>query len=329
MAEYVSCNTDEQIAATENLRLNLRKMIKTFSDYIKEVDDYQQLEENLKHMEETDENFHKYDLVEDLANKIECVLGSSIDYHVNETFTAKKFDGDIDAQNKLARTICTSIMKTGEFNDFKLAFKASVVKENENLLRNFQTNFVQENCDEILTMLNDNDKQSVAFTNDFECLSLDQSIYNQNSFVFFSSEQFPAIAQNLDAKKPDQERLKAIQQMLSIPAGDPQAADHWVKVRKQLLLCLRDPNAKVAALCLKLHSRTLASSHYKVSMEIYKTLIDHLSEFFRDKELEKRIFGKDAVEIESADNLYILKIFRLINDYAKDITSKWTRYPEK
>lgn len=56
MTEYV--NNDEQIV-NEKLRLNLRKMVKSFSEYIKDADDYEQLEDNLKHMEETDENFHK------------------------------------------------------------------------------------------------------------------------------------------------------------------------------------------------------------------------------------------------------------------------------
>ncbi len=43
----------------EKLQANLRKMIKSFGNYIKDVEDYDQLEDNLKHMEETDENFHK------------------------------------------------------------------------------------------------------------------------------------------------------------------------------------------------------------------------------------------------------------------------------
>lgn len=262
-----------------------------------------------------------------LSDKIESILGPSIDKNVNETFSCKKFDGDIDAQNKMAQTICANVMKTKEFVDFKETFKGNITKANDNLQKNFQANFIEsQNSDELA--INDTDKLSVAFTNDFECLSLDNSI-NQNSFVFFNSEQFPAIALNLDLKKPDSVRLKAIQQMLSIPAGDPQAADHWIDIRKHLLNCLKDPNENIASLCLKLHSRTLASSHYKVSMEIYITLIDHLSEFFKDKELEKRALKTNVEIVLSNENKYLLKIFRLLNDYAKDITSKWTRYPEK
>jgi len=41
-------------------------------------------------------------------------------------------------------------------------------------------------------------------------------------------------------------RLRAIQQLLSIPAGDPQAADHWVDIRKYLLSAFKDPNEKIA-----------------------------------------------------------------------------------
>jgi hypothetical protein len=60
-------------------------------------------------------------------------------------------------------------------------------------------------------------------------------------------------------------------------------------------------------LCLKLHSRTLASSHYKVSLEIYITLLEHLTEFFKDKEIEKRLI-KPNNEMLSNENSYILKI---------------------
>lgn len=63
-------------------------------------------------------------------------------------------------------------------------------------------------------------------------------------------------------------------------------------------------------------------------MEIYITLIEHLTEFFKDKELEKRVL-KSTIDVLSEENVYLLKMFRLINDYAKDITTKWTRYPEK
>lgn len=115
-----------------------------------------------------------------LTDKIESVLGIPIDKHVNETFSTKKFDGDIDAQNKMAQTICANIMKTKEFGEFKTTFKTNISKANDSLLKNFQANFVDTNCEETLTLM-DNDKQSVTFTNDFECLSLDNSISNQVS----------------------------------------------------------------------------------------------------------------------------------------------------
>jgi hypothetical protein len=140
-----------------------------------------------------------------LSDKIDSILGSAIDKNVNDTFNTKKFDGDIDAQNKMAQTICANVMKTKEFVDFKATFKDNITKANDNLLKNFHANFVDNPSDELA--MNDTDKFSVAFTNDYECLSLDNSI-NQNSFVFFNSEQFPAIALNLDAKKPDTVRLK-------------------------------------------------------------------------------------------------------------------------
>jgi hypothetical protein len=323
MAE--SLNNEEKMNS-DKLRNSLRKMIKSFDSYIKEAKNFEQLEDNLKHMEETDENFHKYDLVEILSDRIETLLGSSIEKHVNETFTSSKFDGDIAVQNKMAQTICDDIIKTKEFSEFKHSFKQGIFKANEALVKNFHNNFIESNSEEVT--IHDNESKSITFTNDFDMnfSSLDNSL-NQNSFVFFTSEQFPVIAQNLEPKKSEQVRLRAIKQLLSIPASDPQAADHWVDIRKFLNYSLKDPSEVIADLCLKLHSRTLASSHHKVSLEIYINLVEHLSEYFKDKELEKRSF-KANVEFNSAENVFLFKFFRLINDYAKDITNKWARYPE-
>lgn len=46
----------------ERLKNGLRKMVRSCDNCIKEAaKNFEQLDENLKHMEETDENFHKYE----------------------------------------------------------------------------------------------------------------------------------------------------------------------------------------------------------------------------------------------------------------------------
>ena len=110
-----------------------------------------------------------------ITDRIEATLGSSIDKHVNEAFNATKFDGDIDLQNKTAQSICASIMRTKEFADFKVNFKANVFKANESLMKNFQSNFIDSNSEEVT--IHENETKSIAFTNDFEySSSLDNSL---------------------------------------------------------------------------------------------------------------------------------------------------------
>ncbi|CAF0787645.1 unnamed protein product, partial [Brachionus calyciflorus] len=314
---------NEEKAQNERIRNGLRKMIKSFDNYIKEASDFEQLEDNLKHMEETDENFHRYDLVELIRDKIETNLGDSIERNVNDAFANMKFDGDIDLQNRVAQKICQDIIKTKEVAEFKASLKQNILKANDFLTKNFYANFIENNTEEATL---DNENKSLTLTYDFDFSSPDNSM-NHNSFVFFTSEQFPQIARNLDPNKSDQLRLRAIQQLLAIPASDPQAADHWVDIRKYLNYAFTDPNEQIAELCLKLHSRTLASSHYKVSIEIYKNLIEHLSEYFQDKKLENRMF-KSNINMLSTDNEFMLKLFRLINDNQKDVSLKWARYPD-
>lgn len=64
-------------------------------------------------------------------------------------------------------------------------------------------------------------------------------------------------------------------------------------------------------LCIKLHSRTLASSHYRVSLEIYINLVEHLHEYFKDKELEKRSL-KTTFDISTTENNFLLRIVRVL-----------------
>jgi hypothetical protein len=51
--------TFEEKSVNEKLKVGLKKMVKSFESYIKEANEIEQLEDNLKHMEETDEQFHK------------------------------------------------------------------------------------------------------------------------------------------------------------------------------------------------------------------------------------------------------------------------------
>lgn len=43
----------------DRLKSNIQKMVCSYNMYIKEAKNMEQLEDNLKHMEETDENFHE------------------------------------------------------------------------------------------------------------------------------------------------------------------------------------------------------------------------------------------------------------------------------
>lgn len=319
-------NTDERLQI-DNIKITLRNMIKSFEYYAREAKNYEQLEESLKHMEETDENFHKYELVEDLNEKLENLFGALIDKHVNDMFINTKTQlGDIENQNKYAKQICDEIIfKTHEFIEFKTKLSQNVSKVNDHLVKNYQNLFKNASDSEVI-LLDNTENKSISFTNDFEYMSPDNSM-NQNSFVFFNSEQFPTIAENLDPRKPENVRLKAMHQLLSIPANDPPAAEFWNKIRKHLVNALKDPNENIADLCLHLHSRTLGSSHPTVSKEIFSSLTEHISEYFIDKELEKRSI-RGNIDMTSGENLTVLRKLRLVNDYAKEVSKYWIRYSE-
>ena len=121
----------------------------------------------------------RYDLVEMITDRIEATLGRSIDRHVNDAFNSNKFDGDIDLQNRTAQSICANIMKTKEFTDFNAEFKSNICRANDALMKNFQSNFIESNSEELT--IHENETKSITFTNDFEYpSSLDNSLNQVN-----------------------------------------------------------------------------------------------------------------------------------------------------
>jgi hypothetical protein len=60
------------------------------------------------------------------------------------------------------------------FSEFKTSFKTNVVKINDQLIKNFNNNFIETSSEEII--LNENENRSLTLTNEFEYLSIDNSM---------------------------------------------------------------------------------------------------------------------------------------------------------
>ena len=75
-------------------------------------------------------------MVELITERIETLLGESVDRHVNDAFSYNQFDGNIDTQDKIAQKICNDIIKTKELDfylfkclDFNLHFIKFEIQE--------------------------------------------------------------------------------------------------------------------------------------------------------------------------------------------------------
>jgi hypothetical protein len=117
-------------------------------------------------------------MVEMITDRIEALLGNTIDKSVNETFNTlndeNKFDGDVGIQNKMAQKITDEIMKSKEFVEFRSTFKTNVLKANDYLMKNFHSSFIESNSEEVT--IHDNENKSISFTNDFDYVSPNNSI---------------------------------------------------------------------------------------------------------------------------------------------------------
>jgi hypothetical protein len=119
-----------------------------------------------------------------ITDRIEALLGQSIDKNVNETFNnlndESKFEGDVGIQNKMAQKISDDLIKTKEFAEFRTVFKSNVMKANEHLMKNFHSSFIECHSEEVT--IHENESKSISFTNDFDYSSPNNSMNQVSSF---------------------------------------------------------------------------------------------------------------------------------------------------
>ncbi|KAK3607380.1 hypothetical protein CHS0354_022540, partial [Potamilus streckersoni] len=303
----------------DDLVQNLRNFVISLEPHIRETGTIDQVEETLLHLEENDQNFHKYEFVKQLKRKIDEQLGGQIEEEI-EKQTTGSHEGN--GEETLVNRINERILQSRPYTDLSRKLKKNVLEAVDELMRNFDAEFGEGRHRNNSFPHADRDKYFHG--SDEEESSC--SSYNQESLMFMNPEHLQQLAEKLKSRDP-QMRQEALHSLNQIPVIDVVSCDSWPAIKKILPELLSDPDEQLAVFIQKFITRAFTSTSHQ-TCEIYTILAEHLiSQFHSRTTYIPKI--KNGLDINKPENMKMLKLFRLLNEFQQETTSYWIRYPDR
>ncbi|XP_059837462.1 protein broad-minded isoform X2 [Hypanus sabinus] len=297
----------------------VRQLLKSIKERIMSAPSFECAEEILLHLEETDENFHNYELVKYLRNHIDEVLGSVIE---KET---EKCTGDgrtlVSGQDTLVQQVTRSIRESKEYKDMMQSLKSNMIVVVESLINKFEEDQLKKEEQH----RKNQHEQHTSYSMD-SC-SESGSLFNQ-SYPFMNQEQLQIIIGRMDPNQAKEVRQDALHTLCCAPPSDVLNCEDWGTLCKYLAAALSDPDPTLNDKGLRFYAKTFSSSTFSISREIYTSLAKHLESCFTSHQCSVPTLSV-GMDITNPDIIQMLKKFRLLNEFQKEVPSFWIRHPEK
>ncbi|XP_069742980.1 protein broad-minded isoform X2 [Narcine bancroftii] len=302
-----------------DLQSLVRQLLKSIKERIISAPSFECAEEILLHLEETDENFHNYELVKYLRNHIDDVLGSVIE---KETETCTDEGRTlVSGQDTQVQQVIRNIRESKEYKDMLQSLKNSMMMVVESLINKFEEDQLRK---EELQRKKQHKQHSNYCMDNFSDIG---SLFNQ-SYTFLNQEQLQIIIGRMDPSQPKEVRQDALHTLCCAPPSDVLNCEYWETLCKYLAAALSDPDSTLSDKGLQFYAKTFSTSTFSISREMYTSLAKHLESCFTSQQspVPNLSFG---VDITNPDIIQMLKKFRLLNEFQKEVPSFWIRHPEK
>ncbi|TPX59754.1 hypothetical protein SpCBS45565_g07658 [Spizellomyces sp. 'palustris'] len=159
-----------------------------------------------------------------------------------------------------------------------------------------------------------------------------------------SAEEIRTVTSNLQAHNSVDARVAAIhvmfhgfetlnlrlesavfQRLASYPSADLLCGEFWKDTKEGLTIALSDADPRVVIVGLRVLARAFKAAPPHMTGDVYLCLVMHLKNAFNTGPHRKIA---DGLLIEDPKVKLTLRKFRLLNQFQKEITSCWIRYPE-
>ncbi|XP_048387380.2 protein broad-minded isoform X2 [Stegostoma tigrinum] len=298
----------------------LGQLLKSIKERITAAPSVECAEEILLHLEETDENFHNYELVKYLRNYIDTALGSVIEEET-EKCTSAEGRSLGSGQDTLVQQVTRKTRESEEYKEMMQSLKSTMMIVVESLINKFEEDQLKK--EELHRKKTREQHTSYCM----DSCSDSGSSFNQ-SYTFMNQEQLQIIVGKLDPSQPKEIRREALQSLCCAPPSDVLNCECWITLRKHLATALSDPDPILSDRSLRFYAKTFASSTFSATRDTYTSLASHLESCFMSHQSSFPTLSA-GVDITNPEVIRLLKKFRLLNEFQKEVPSFWIRQPEK
>ncbi|XP_077866594.1 protein broad-minded-like [Saccoglossus kowalevskii] len=306
--------------ADEDLLPSVRQLISKIEPTIRSASSVDEAEEMLLHLEETDENFHRYEFIKYLRNKIDTALSSLIDEEIEKKMVGGRGKGK---EAEKIQSVTEAVVESPVYAELTQTLKQTTKDAIDRLLETFEEDVAKER--KILEGRVSPKKTGFPFSDDS---SFDSS-FNQANFSFPNAEKFQMLANNLESCQPLEVRRDALKQLCQFPPADVLACDQWGKLKKGLGAALSDSDEQLEDRSLKFHAKMFSTNSHTITKEVYTSLVDHLATLFQSRKSKASITTSEGLNTSEQNVQRVLRKFRLMNEFQRQAPSYWIRFPEK
>ncbi|XP_039980895.1 protein broad-minded isoform X2 [Xiphias gladius] len=312
-----------QLSAEDEVELQslLRQLLRSINDRISGAPSTECAEEILLHLEETDKNFHNYEIVKYLRQYVESYLGTVVE---EETRNLTRGDGQHatgSGHDSLIHAITRRTRESAEYQQMMQMLKNTMIMVVDSLINKFEEDQMRK---EEMHREKQHSQSNSQYTDN--CSDSDSS-FNQ-SYAFIRQEQLQVLADNLDSSRPKEVRWEALQALCCAPQSDVLSCESWSSLRRKLCAALAEPDPDLSNNVLQFFAKSFSSSPMNVTREIYTSLAKSVESSFLSQKLSFPT-GSATIDINRPEIIRLLKQIRLMNDFQKEVTTFWIRHPEK
>ena len=312
----MSGNTENKV---HSYVAGLRQLLESVEPIIRQTSSPATIEDILLNLETTDENFHKYELVRMLRERIEHELGPLICTITNE----RGFD---EYEGGFNRSVVDEILNSAAYSKVSSETGAAIKLAANEIIKS-----LDDNSGNLSFTFTSSDRYH-RFQNRGQDSRGDDSYlassYDGDDFMFMSPSKYNSLANQLLPESPLSKRLEALSILSQVPQTDLVNSEFWTIVKKGLSRALKDEHHELVEKSLKFHAKMFTTASGHVTKEIYTSLTEHLIDYFSDS-TNHMVSVESGLDLGDRRNVKLLKEFRLLNQFQHDLPLAWIRYPEK
>ncbi|KAI8922174.1 broad-minded protein-domain-containing protein [Powellomyces hirtus] len=285
-------------------------------------------------LERLDENFHRYAFVKHIERRIDAFVSTMLDARLGKLQGAPHVEIPVLVEEIMNSAEYTSFVKglledanesvTKVLNhEMSSTTVATGSTDHDNMRQR------QQDKQELRKMSSDFSTPSNSTNESATSNSFHTNSASRLSCIFIpmlSIDEIRTVSTNLQPRNNLDVRLAAMQRLGSYPSMDLLCGDFWPESRLALNTALCDADTRIVIGSLRIYARAFRAAPPPMMGELYLSLVGHLTHIF-----DSAHFGKvvDGLCIEDLRVQLLLRKFRLLNQFQKEMTSCWIRFPEQ